>query len=285
MVSKPLCTQILTSVRFSMVCIQACGCRQAPKQTCQKCQKVLGAYFCGICNLFDDDGEKKQIYHCSGCNICRVGGRENFFHCDKCVACYAISMEGNHVCIENSLAQNCPVCLEYLFDSREQLAILPCGHALHRECHSSMLKSGALACPVCQRSSVDLSDYHARLREEIARTPMPEEYRDRQVSILCADCQAVSHHVTWHAFGIECPRCGSFNTHDHDPNDTRTQGPGTVEDAGASGETMGTVEDAGASGKTMQKQIEERCNVNSSEGEWETASGGSFDDVGDELAQ
>lgn len=49
----------------------ACGHAQAPAQACTACGVVLGRYFCGICNLFDD--EDRGQWHCEGCGICRVG--------------------------------------------------------------------------------------------------------------------------------------------------------------------------------------------------------------------
>ncbi|RMX37266.1 hypothetical protein pdam_00024270, partial [Pocillopora damicornis] len=47
-----------------------------------------------ICRLFDDT-EKGQ-FHCSGCGICRVGGKENFFHCDRCDMCLGIQLKDSH---------------------------------------------------------------------------------------------------------------------------------------------------------------------------------------------
>lgn len=54
----------------------------------------MGQYACLVCNLFDDEGDKKQIFHCDGCGICRVGGRENFFHCSNCNMCLGVSLKG-----------------------------------------------------------------------------------------------------------------------------------------------------------------------------------------------
>lgn len=84
----------------------------------------FGNYFCGVCNLYDDDLSKQQ-FHCEECGICRVGGRENFFHCETCGACYSVELRNNHVCVPNSMSRDCPVCMEYLFDSLEapQVAI------------------------------------------------------------------------------------------------------------------------------------------------------------------
>ena len=99
----------------SVVCL-ACQEEQPPSQACRKCEASFGAYFCSVCNLYDDDLTKKQ-FHCDKCGICRVGGRENFFHCDTCGACYAVELQNNHVCVPNSMQRECPICFEYLFDS------------------------------------------------------------------------------------------------------------------------------------------------------------------------
>jgi len=38
------------------------------------------------------------------------------------------------VCVANSMKNDCPVCLEYLFDSVRRAAVLPCGHTVHADC-------------------------------------------------------------------------------------------------------------------------------------------------------
>jgi hypothetical protein len=71
-------------------------------------------------------------------NFDRVGGRENFFHCQKCGkpffcishplnpvssrflitaflpsgSCYSTTLREKHCCIENSMKNNCPICYE-----------------------------------------------------------------------------------------------------------------------------------------------------------------------------
>ena len=59
---------------------------QPPEEDCRGCGLNLGGFFCGPCRMYDDT-DKKQ-FHCDGCGICRVGGREKFTHCDKCSMCY-----------------------------------------------------------------------------------------------------------------------------------------------------------------------------------------------------
>ena len=51
--------------------------------------------------------------------VVAAGGRENFFHCDTCGACYSTELRNNHVCVPNSMQRDCPICCEFLFDSLE----------------------------------------------------------------------------------------------------------------------------------------------------------------------
>ena len=102
-----------------MVCGD-CDLKQPVSQFCigEGCGNKFGEYFCKICNFFDDEISKKP-FHCDGCGICRfqffvflahcipcvdplcrVGGRENFFHCETCGCCYATELRNNHRCIQ-----------------------------------------------------------------------------------------------------------------------------------------------------------------------------------------
>ncbi|KAL4389656.1 hypothetical protein AHAS_Ahas03G0066900 [Arachis hypogaea] len=53
---------------------------------------------CAICNTEQPIG--KQQIHCDECEICRVGGQENYFHCKKCGSCYLVTLRDNHLCGE-----------------------------------------------------------------------------------------------------------------------------------------------------------------------------------------
>ena len=54
-----------------MVCFY-CGKIQPIAQNCGSCLKQLAHYYCGVCKFFDDD-DKKYIWHCDKCGLCRVG--------------------------------------------------------------------------------------------------------------------------------------------------------------------------------------------------------------------
>lgn len=58
---------------------------------------------------------------------------------------------------------------------------------------------------------VDMRDQWRHMDEMVAMTPMPQEYRDFRVEILCADCHERSSCV-FHVVGLKCGACGSYNT-------------------------------------------------------------------------
>ncbi|WVZ69042.1 hypothetical protein U9M48_017894 [Paspalum notatum var. saurae] len=110
----------------------------------------------------------KQQYHCNGCGICRIGGRENFFHCSKCGCCYSTALRNSHACVEGALHHDCPICFEYLFESTNDVSVLPCGHTIHVECLKEMEEHCQFACPLCSKSVCDMSKAWERLDMELA---------------------------------------------------------------------------------------------------------------------
>uniref|UniRef100_A0A5B7AR75 Putative RING finger and CHY zinc finger domain-containing protein 1 n=1 Tax=Davidia involucrata TaxID=16924 RepID=A0A5B7AR75_DAVIN len=187
-----------------------CGTEQEVRQVCINCGVCMGRYFCETCKLFDDDTSKKQ-YHCSGCGICRIGGREIFFHCYKCRCCYSVLLKNSHPCVEGAMHHDCPVCFEYLFESRNDVTVMPCGHTIHKNCLKEMQEHFQYACPLCSKSVCDMSKVWEKFDMEIAATPMPESYQNKMVWILCNDCGTKSE-VQYHVVAQKCPGCRSYNT-------------------------------------------------------------------------
>jgi RING finger/CHY zinc finger protein 1 len=188
----------------TVVCSE-CGHEQLPSSACCECGSLFGAYFCEVCNLYDDDLSKQQ-FHCHECGICRVGGRENFFHCSTCGACYSVELRNNHVCVPNSMQRDCPICYEYLFDSLQAPQVLRCGHTIHRKCLEAYSTHGGYTCPLC-----NMREAWNVLDEEIRLTPMPDEYAACRVPVLCNDCHTKSD-AKFHALGLKCGECGAYNT-------------------------------------------------------------------------
>ena len=65
--------------------------------------RKLGARF--------DNNEKGQ-FHCDGCGVCHIGGRENYKHCYSCGLCF-----DKHKCLGGASQEKCPFCLEFMRDS------------------------------------------------------------------------------------------------------------------------------------------------------------------------
>jgi RING finger/CHY zinc finger protein 1 len=202
--------------RHSVVTIKCmlCNTEQEKAQICISCKEMLGAYWCSICVLLDD--EDKGQFHCGSCGICRIGGSANYSHCDRCGICMKTAVLGAHTCVANASRVNCSICLEDLHTSRVPISFLPCGHSLHQPCMQSFLTSGANACPLCKRCAMSLEQQqimNLMLDSEIDAAPMPEEYRDKRVRIRCYECRAESD-APFHIFGLKCqgPECGSYNT-------------------------------------------------------------------------
>ncbi|KAL3498352.1 hypothetical protein ACH5RR_041084, partial [Cinchona calisaya] len=213
-----------------------CGTEQEVRQICVNCGVCMARYFCGVCKLFDDDTSKRQ-YHCNGCGICRTGGQENFFHCHKCRCCYSTLLKNSHPCVEGAMHHDCPVCFEYLFESRNDVIVMPCGHTIHKDCFEEMqehcqyvctldilqnfpylaIRSAIdylfirYACPLCSKSVCDMSKVWEKFDMEIAATPMPETYQNVKISILCNDC-GTGAEVQFHIVAHKCPSCKSYNT-------------------------------------------------------------------------
>jgi hypothetical protein len=194
-----------------MFCMH-CKTLQPIQQSCrnEECGKKLGFYYCGICKFHEND-EKKNIYHCPDCGICRVGKGlgTDFFHCKTCAMCLAIDMEGKHKCIENNMKSDCTICNMDLFTSRHTATLLPCGHAIHSTCRKDYLQSGNYTCPLCFKSIVEIDwTFQDQL---LAAQPMPQEFANARSNILCNDCGKKGE-VAFHFIGHKCSHCGSYNT-------------------------------------------------------------------------
>jgi len=157
--------------------------------------------------------QAKKPFHCDQCGFCRVGGVESFRHCNECCMCIAVTVFETHQCFKDKYKNNCPVCREDMFSSRQSPQDLPCGHAIHAHCFRK-LAGFDYRCPICKKTVVSQQSmaaaWEARARD-IAEHPMPADLQ-RIVDIMCNDCESKSTHRQWHFLGIQCPRCSSFNT-------------------------------------------------------------------------
>jgi len=206
----------------SEVVCTSCQTRQSASNLCVACNISFAAYYCDVCHLYDDAGIDKELFHCDSCGICRVGGRENYEHCNVCNLCLPVGAS-DHQCRSGG-SGNCPVCLEDLFSSREPNFSLRCQHRIHVKCFNQLQKT-TVKCPLCSESFHEkevLVNMNASIDAEIAATPMPAEYANMDVEILCNDCHQTTT-CKFHIFGHKCvfesqdesggvSVCGSYNT-------------------------------------------------------------------------
>lgn len=105
--------------------------------------------------------------------------------------------------------------MEFLFDSRRTAQAMRCGHFIHSDCFRELRRApggfSTLRCPVCSVSLTDFEFLWRQLDEEVALTPMPPEYANMMVRILCNDCHAEGE-TNFHIVGLKCKACGSYNT-------------------------------------------------------------------------
>lgn len=186
-----------------------CDTIQPANQTCVKCAKILGHYFCSVCKFWDND-LSKEIFHCEQCRLCRIGKREDYFHCVKCNACISNNMIKGHKCIERNLESDCPICGEFMFTSVHPVIFMPCGHGLHEKCHRDHIKN-SYQCPICCKSLADMTAYFRRLDKFLESHVMPDEYASWMSVILCNDCELKSN-AAYHFLYHKCQSCGSYNT-------------------------------------------------------------------------
>lgn len=127
--------------------------------------------------------------------------------------CISVAVFETHQCFKDKYKNNCPVCREDMFSSRQSPQDLPCGHAIHAHCFRK-LAGFDYRCPICKKTVVSQQSmaaaWEARARD-IAEHPMPSDLQ-RVVDIMCNDCETKSPNLQWHFLGIQCPQCSSFNT-------------------------------------------------------------------------
>ncbi|KAI1173181.1 hypothetical protein F4777DRAFT_581189 [Nemania sp. FL0916] len=194
----------------NMLCM-FCGTAQRASQACVSCEAPAARYYCDICKLWNDDPDK-PCYHCNDCGICRIGHGigKDFYHCKKCCACIAISTQSDHKCIERAIDCDCPICGEYMFTSPRPVCFMRCGHSIHRSCLFEH-QNTSYKCPICNKSLLNMESQFRNLDLSIEAQPMPPEFRDTRVIVLCHDCSAKSS-TMYHWLGLKCSVCLSYNT-------------------------------------------------------------------------
>jgi len=189
-----------------------CFSRQTSKtNSCLNCKIQFGEYHCKKCNLWMSSEE--DPYHCDDCGFCRVGGASNFRHCHDCGMCVDAEKFEEHNCKVGQYMNDCPVCREDLFSSRNASHEMPCGHVIHWHCFKQLANHDS-RCPICKKTAV--TPEHMALTWNalalgIVLQPLPPDMT-KAVDINCIDCKAKDTNRRWHFLGTHCGKCGSFNT-------------------------------------------------------------------------
>lgn len=206
-----VCTKTMDRFAIKEIICRECHTRQPCANKCINCNIQFAEYHCAKCNLWMSN--TKRPFHCDQCGFCRVGGREAFKHCNICNMCISTTVYNTHNCMKDKYKNNCPVCTEDMFSSRQAPQDLPCGHAIHAHCFRK-LAGFDYRCPVCKKTVVSRASmaaaWSARARD-IAMQPMPPDLA-RRVCIMCNDCEVRSDDCSFHFLGVQCPKCDSFNT-------------------------------------------------------------------------
>jgi hypothetical protein len=108
--------------------------------------------------------------------------------------------------VERATHSDCPVCMEYMFNSRDPSISLRCGHVVHIKCQEQLLERGVYKCPLCSKaflSRKQMKSYYSAIDEAVRTTEMPEKYRNMQVKIHCNDCNQSSE-TLFHFHGLKC---------------------------------------------------------------------------------
>lgn len=206
--------------RFKVAKLQCLRCQAVvdPASECSNCGGRFATYCCTVCHTYDST-PGKQIFHCDACGICRLGTRDSTFHCDRCHMCIVVNSEDGrtHKCFENSFRQDCAACLTRLFDSREPLSMLKCGHAMHQACFKRLLKND-FRCPTCKKAVVEIEEEWESFEEEMEQQlkelegKIPAEVLNRVMKILCNECEK-KFEAKFNPFSYyKCPHCKTFNT-------------------------------------------------------------------------
>lgn len=122
-----------------------------------------------------------------------------------------------------------------LFDSIQQLTVVECGHAMHRDCCRDLLRAAIPACPLCLRTQEDEFDTKRVVEAAIKVLNQAQQEAGGSTSqvgasssgscektsladanmlpggqqLFCVFCRKRSY-TKEHALGVKCVDCGSF---------------------------------------------------------------------------
>lgn len=190
----------------NMICL-FCGQNQNCSNYCKHCGKAMARYYCHLCRFWSCD---TNIFHCDKCKLCRIGDCREYFHCNDCNACMQNELYNEHRHIENTLKSTCPICAEYMFDSKNDIIMMLCGHSIHNECFE-IYKQSSVQCPVCLKSAGDMKQVYNKIEFMIDKNDVLHVDENYMCEMICYDCRIISNN-RYNFLYNKCSSCGSINT-------------------------------------------------------------------------
>ena len=176
----------------SIVC-NSCKRLQPVSRMCRysDCKTVFGSHYCAICLIWLDG----HAFHCSKCNKCYSGRREEAEHCNVCNKCYPLSSR-DHKCTK---FVRCTMCGENLSNSRDRLYAARCGHTFHESCFKRRIATN-FSCPRsdCKRPMTDINTLQRMTNVQGV------------VTIQCNRCQTRTQ-CRLGSRSVHCQNCRSSN--------------------------------------------------------------------------
>ncbi|KAG5055837.1 hypothetical protein JHK85_008347 [Glycine max] len=109
--SNPADRHELVRRDVKQVICSVCDTEQEVAKVCSSCGVNMGEYYCEICKFYDDD-------------VRRIKDNSIVMNAAFAGACYSVSVQNNHSCVENSMKSFCPICLEvslsYMLEDNSQ---------------------------------------------------------------------------------------------------------------------------------------------------------------------
>ena len=145
---------------------------QAPSERWENWGVVFAGYWCFIWNLFDDEGDEKQL-----------------FHWDTWDICLPLSIKEEHTC-KNYREEMWPICFEGFYNIKDGGWLLNWGHLIHSKCFDSYFNTHS-RWPICKKFPFGdevKEEFNKMVEEECNNTVMSQELANIPVTILWNEC-------------------------------------------------------------------------------------------------
>jgi len=182
---------------------------------CHKCHNIEMK---GLHSIKIKDINKIRCIKCSeqndidyNCKKCKIRFKKKL-----CKICKLWCNHESHKSEKYYETLDCPICLEDIFNLKNNAVSLICSHRMHATCLDQLIKNTDKtkkipACTLCKKSCVVFKHFENYFDVKLKEYPMPDYYKNWKSNIICNDCQEKSttqYHNTYH----KCYNCKSYNT-------------------------------------------------------------------------